>query len=80
MKHCVRIFFYCIGISTTNNWLPYRRHMQQQNISKKDQFTLPAFHTEIAESLSKAGKVPKPLSRSRGRSSRDSAVPQKRVK
>ena len=54
--------------------------MQQQNISKKDQFTLPAFHTEIAESLSKAGKVPKPLSRSRGRSSRDSAVPQKRVK
>ena len=54
--------------------------MRQKNISKKDQFTLLAFHTEIAEPLCKAGNAPNPLSRSRGRSSRDSPAPQKRVK
>ena len=54
--------------------------MRQKNISKKDQFTLLAFHTEIAEPLYKAGKVPNPLSRMRGRPSRDSPAPQKRVK
>ena len=80
VKYYMHIFFYCIGISTNNSWLLYRRHMQQQNISKKDQFTLIAFHTEIAESVCKAGKVPNSLSRSRGRPSRDSPAPQKKVK
>ena len=41
--------FYCIGISITNSWLLYQCHMQQQNISKKDKFTLLAFHTEISD-------------------------------
>ena len=51
LKYYIHISFYCIGISITNSWLLYRRRMQQQNISKKDQFTLLAFHIEITESL-----------------------------
>ena len=80
MKYYMHIFFYCIGISVIKSWLLYRRHMQEQSISKKDQFTLLAFHTEIAESLRNAGKVPNPLSWSRRQPLRDSPVPQKRVK
>lgn len=62
LKYYIHISFYCIGISITNSWLLYRRRMQQQNISKKDQFILLPFHTEVAESPCKVGKVPNPLS------------------
>ena len=34
-KHYTHIIYYCIGISVTNSWLIYRRHMAQQSISKK---------------------------------------------
>ena len=80
VNYYMHIFFYCIGISITNSWLLYWRHLQQQNISKKGQFILLPFHTEVAESSCKVGKVPNPLSWSRGRPSRDSSVPQKQVK
>ena len=38
-KYYMHIIYYCIGISITNSWFIYHRHMAQQNISKKQQYT-----------------------------------------
>ena len=39
-EYYMYIIYYCIGISVINSWLIYRRHMAQQNISKKQQYIL----------------------------------------
>ena len=50
-NYYMHIIYYCIGIFITNSWLIYRRHMAQQNISKKQQYTLIQFQSLIANSL-----------------------------
>ena len=66
-KYYMHIIHYCVGISVTNSWLMYRRYMAQQNIPKKQQYTLIQFQSLIANSLGLAGKATSSISRSRGR-------------
>ena len=73
-KHYVDVIYYCIGISVKNSWLKYRRHMAQQNISKKQQYTLIQFQSLIANSLVLAGKPTSSTSRSRGKPSLNSSL------
>ena len=73
-KYYIHIIYYCIGISVTNSWLIYRRHMAQQNISKKQQYTLIQFQSLIANSLGLAGKPTTSTSRSRARPSLNSSL------
>ena len=56
-RHYMHIIYYCIGISITNSWLIYCRHMAQQNISKKQQYKLIQFQSLIVKSLGLAGKA-----------------------
>ena len=73
-KYYMHIIYYCIGISITNSWLIYHRHMTQQNISQKQQYTLIQFQSLIANSLGLAGKATSSTSRSRGRPSFNSWI------
>ena len=70
----LHIIYYCIGISVTIPWLIYRRHMTQQNISKRQQYTLIHFQSLIANSFGLAGKATSSTSRSRGRTSLNSSL------
>ena len=54
-EYHMHTIYYCIGISATNSWLIHRRHMAQQNISKKQQYTLIHLQSLIANSLGLAG-------------------------
>ena len=54
-EYHMHIIYYCTGISATNSWLIHRRHMAQQNISKKQQYTLTQLQNLIANSLCLAG-------------------------
>ena len=66
-KYYMHIFFYCLGISITNGWLLYRRHMNQLRVPAKSQLKLVQFQAQIAEGLRQAGKVPFSETRRRGR-------------
>lgn len=48
-KWYMRIFFWCLGVAVTNNWLLCRRHQSQRG--KKDELSLLAFQSQIAFGL-----------------------------
>ena len=73
-KSYMHVIYHCIGISVTDSWLIYRRHIAQQNISKKQQYTLIQFQSLIANSLASAGKLTSSTSRSRGKPSSNSSL------
>ena len=73
-KYYMHIIYYCIGISITNSWLIYHRHMTQQNISRKQQYTLIQFQSLTANSLGFAGKATNSTWHSRGRPSLNSSL------
>ena len=68
-KSYMHVIYHCIDISVTNSW-----HIAQQNISKKQQYTLIQFQSLIANSLGLAGKPTTSTSRSRGRPSLNSSL------
>ena len=75
IKYYFHIFYYCIGISIVNSWLLYRRHMEQRNVAKKNVLCLQKFQSQIADSLSRAGKLTNSQDkRSRGRPSCNSST------
>ena len=66
-----KIFWHLVDIATVNAWLLYRRHYQQYEDTTKNQKSLLAFSSEIAEALihsnnvtpcSSRGRPPKRLS------------------
>ena len=73
-KSYMHVIYHCIGISVTDSWLIYRMRIAQQNISKKQQYTLIQFQSLIANSLALAGKLTSSTSPSRGKPSSNSSL------
>lgn len=56
-KWYMRVFYHLIGISISNSWLLYRRHLQQMYGSNSKFISLSQFIQSIAHALARAGKT-----------------------
>ena len=55
----LKLIFHWVDIGKVNDWLLYRRHCQQKEVSKKLQMNLRNFTTQIASAFTLVGKDPK---------------------
>lgn len=74
-KWYMRIVYYCLDVAVVNDWLLYRRHMQQRKVAKKSILPLRNFRANIAHALAKQAKLPKKRGRRSSSSSRPAKVP-----
>ena len=74
-KWYFHLVYYCINVAIVNAWLLYKRHCQQDNVTRKNMMQLLEFQSRIAESLLREKKV------IRGRPKSDTtSLPPKRKK